>query len=454
MIFGHAVTLPVPLIPSVALFAAIGALSSVLAHRGVSVFHDGLRPVMAAFRQGELTRREVSKTSFNLAWGFFWAFAIPFSVGYVIPLVYMIFMATDWIGVSVPGDRSSAWYRTRSAIRGTILALLAGGLWGAAMALVLRLVTEAMHRLPVEMATPVQLIEKPVAGAYFLFVVLTIAYHYGYRRAFVALVASSLAWFVALTAHLAHPPAWAFGVGTVLLLGFLIQHARRRNKADQTETVAWAIEDDDDDEEDFYSENGRRLRRALVPLVALAALMGAAYNWGLMTKDPIAGLLYAQGLAVPAALVMFAWAFAFIPMKFTTAAVTGCMATGTFLDQGVSMLMPNPWAAAAACAALRAVEVLALVAVVRGIERMPSIREVADVMRTAIFHVMEIGFLVGGALAASAFAGQWGFAIVIAAWFLNSRKNFPVMPMSIGAFTALAVGVFVNILAAVGLHVT
>ncbi|WP_169950469.1 YhfT family protein [Microbispora sp. H11081] len=453
MTIGHAVTLPVPFIPSVVLFAAIGALASALAHRGVSVFHDGLRPVMGSFRKGELPRKEVSKTSFNLAWGFFWAFGIPFSIGYVIPLVYMIFMATDWIGVTVRGDQSSPWHRTARARRGVALALLAGGLWGAAMAVLLRLITEVMHRLPIEMASPVQLFSEPAAGAYFLFAVLTIAYHYGYRRAFVALVACSVAWFGARTAGLPYPAVWSFTVGIVFLLAFLILEARR-GKAAQEPTVAWAVEDDDDEEEDVFDENARRIRRALLPIVALAALMGAAYNWGLMTKDPISGLLYAQGLAIPAALIMLAWAFAFIPMKFTTAAVTGCMATGTFLDQGIAMLMPNPWAAAAACAALRAVEVLALVAVVRGIERLPSIREVADVMRTAIFHVMEIGFLIGGALAASAFAGQWGFAIVIAAWFLNSRKNFPVMPMSVGAYAALAVGVFVNILAVLGFQIT
>ena len=73
-------------------------------------------------------------------------------------------------------------------------------------------------------------------------------------------------------------------------------------------------------------------------------------------------------------------------------------------------------------------------------------------MRTAIFQVMEIGFLVGGALAAAAWAGPWGVAVVVGAWFLNSRAKSPVMPMSLGAIAALGVGVVVNLLAVLGLH--
>lgn len=474
MSIGNTVALPVPLVPSIVLFGAIGALATALAHRGVSVFHDGLRPVMSSYRNCELPQREVSKTSFKLAGGFLWAFALPYSVGYVIPLVYIIFMATDWIGVTVRADHSRSWYRSRAALRGTLLAFVLGGLWGGAMAMLVRLVTEGMAALPVPMAEPVQLFAQPAAGAYFLFAVLTVAYHYGYRKALIALLGSSLAWFAAETVELSNPSAWAFGVAGAFLTGFLVQEARRKRLAHEpasvgagvaagddngpshgAATVSWAEEDDgeDDGEADVFTENARRIRRALVPIVALSALMGAAFNWAVLTTDPLTGLLYAQGLAIPAALVALAWAVAFYPMKFTTAALTGCMATGTFLDQAVAVLMPNPAAAAAAVGALRLIEVLALLAIVRGVERFPTIREVADVMRTAIFHVMEIGFLFGGALAASAFAGEWGVAIVIAAWFLNNRKNSPVMPISIGAYAALAVGLFVNVLALLGLEV-
>jgi hypothetical protein len=442
---------PAPFTLSIVLFALIGALSAALANRGVSVFHDGLRPVMRSYRLGELPRREVSRTSFNLAWGFLWAFGLPYSVGFIIPLAYVIFMATDWIGVTVPTNYRKRWYQS-GALQGVASSLALGALWGAGTFALLRLVTEAMHRAPVEMAEPVQLFAEPVTGAFFLFAVLTIAYHYGYRRAAVVLVASAVAWAGGLTADVGYPSVWAFAVAVAFLLVFVVMEARRSSSQQSPDVFAWAVEEDDeDDEDDLFVENVRRIRRNLVPLVLLSALMGAAYNAMVFTNDPIAGLLYQSGLAVPAAIVAFAWAFAFTPMKLTTAVVTGTMATHTFIELGVAVLMPNPLVAALAVGVLRVVEVMSLLAVVRGLERFPTVREVADVMRTAIFHVMEIGFLIGGALAAARFAGEWGVAIVIAVWFLNSRKEYPIMPISVGAYAALAVGVVANIMAAFGL---
>jgi hypothetical protein len=68
--------------------------------------------------------------------------------------------------------------------------------------------------------------------------------------------------------------------------------------------------------------------------------------------------------------------------------------------------------------------------------------------------VVEIGFLIGGALAAFQWAGELGFAAVIGAWWVNSRANSPVMPMSIGPTAALAVGVVANVLHVVGVPLT
>ena len=171
-----------------------------------------------------------------------------------------------------------------------------------------------------------------------------------------------------------------------------------------------------------------------------------------MASDPISGALYLQGQVVPAALAAAAWFLAFSPMKYTTAVMTGVwILTGTSLEPSIAMLMPNPWAAAGAVAVFRVLEVLSLLWFFKVMDRFPPIREVADIMRTAIFQVMEIGFLIGGALAAAAFAGGWGVAAVIAAWFINARSNSPVMPMSVGAVTAIGVGIVANLLALAGI---
>lgn len=459
---GSVATFPLPLIPAVPLFVALGALSTVLVNRGVSVFHDGLRPIIPSLRSGAMSRAKVAKLSFSLALAFIWAFGLPYSLGYVIPLVYLVFIATDWIGVSLPASFDKKWFQTGENLRGVVGSLLLGGLWGAGVALLLHYVAVGMNNLPVPLAHGAALLTQPVVQAFFLFPVLTIAYHYGLRPAFAAFAASTLAWAAANQFALTYPSMWAFGVALLVMLVLLVRESRTKGgSASQVpaswlvvdDAPGWATEADDEPDEDAaFRDNVARIKRNLPLIVVLAGLGGAAYNWGILAMDPFSAHLYALGLAVPAAAVMLMWAFAFIPMKFTTAVVTGTMATGTFLEPVVAMLMPNPWVAAIGVAILRVVEVFSLLLVLGWIERWPSIREVADVMRTAIFQVMEIGFLVGGALAAASWAGEWGVATVVAAWFVNIKAKSPVMPMSLGAISALGVGVIVNVLALVGLH--
>lgn len=435
------------------MYAAIGAFASVLSHRGLSVFHDGLRPLMGSYRNGDVPQKEVSRTSFRLGWGFLWGFGIPYSLGNVIPLAYMIFMASDWIGVSVPYEVDSK-INLRS-LRYMALAALYGAFWGIGAGALVHFVNVGFSNLRINMSEPAQFLALPTTGAYFLFAIMTIAYHYGYGKAGFALLASSLIWYGTSTWKLGSSSVWSFAVATAFLLFYLVLETRNRNSKKVVATYAWAISDveGDSEEDEIFSNNAKRIQKWIVPLSLFAALTGAAYNLGWMSKDPISALLYQKGMALPAALVLFSWAFAFIPMKFTTAVVTGCMASGTFLDQGLAMLMPNAWVAAVTVGIMRIIEILLLIKIVRMLEKFPTIREVADVMRTAIFHVMEIGFLIGGALAAAKYAGEFGLAIVIFAWFINSRKNNPVMPMSLGALSALGIGLFVNLLSAIGFHI-
>ena len=454
---GHVVTLPAPLAPQVALFAAMGGLSATLANRGVSIFHDGLRPVIPSLLSGEQSRRVVSRTSFSLGFGFLWAFGLPFSLGRVIPLMFLIFIATDWIGVSLPGDYDRPLLRSARSVWGATAALLLGALWSAGIAVGLHFAAIGMRKLPIEMANRVQLISAPTLGAFFLFAVLTVAYHYGIRRGLFAMLVATAGWCAAASLTLPEPAAWAFVVGLAYLVVLVARELRSSGTYLSDVPAEWLADDDDassDDssaESDLFKANVARIKRAIPLIFLLRAVTGAAFNWGMVAADPISGSLYAHGSTVAAVLVVLGWAIAFIPMKYTTAVVSGCMATGTYLEPAIAMLMPNPLVAAVVTGVLGVAEVYALLWVVQNLERFPSIREIADVMRTAIFHVMEIGFLVGGAVAAVAFGGEWGAAAVVAAWFLNSRANSPVMPMSVGAVTALGVGFLVNVLHLFGL---
>ena len=50
---GAEVIVPIQLVPGIPILAAMGALSTLLVNRNVSVFHDGLRPLMPSLRSGE-----------------------------------------------------------------------------------------------------------------------------------------------------------------------------------------------------------------------------------------------------------------------------------------------------------------------------------------------------------------------------------------------------------------
>jgi len=462
---GAEVTLPIPLIPGAPILAAMGGLSAALVNRNVSVFHDGLRPLMPSLRSGEMTRPQVAKISFALALAFIWAFGLPYSVGFVIPLIYLVYIATDYIGVRMPATYDKRWWQSGTNLGGVAGSLVLGAAWGGGVAVLLHYLAVGMNNLPVPMAVGTELFTAPVAQAFFLFPVLTVVYHYGFRPALVAFIVSTLSWFTASRLEWPLPSVWAFGAALLVMAVLLVREARSSGSSAGQVPAEWLVDenseeapgwassaaaDEDESEDQMLRDNVRRIRGNLPVIVLLAALSGAAYHWGVVAMDPLSSHLYAIGLVVPAAMVMLMWAFAFIPMKFTTAVVTGTMATGTFLEPVVAMLMPNVWAAAAGVAVLRVVEVLLLLTVIGWIERWPNIREVADVMRTAIFQVMEIGFLIGGALAAAAWAGPWGVAVVVAAWFVNIRAKSPVMPMSLGAIAALGVGVVVNVFAFLG----
>jgi hypothetical protein len=295
---------------------------------------------------------------------------------------------------------------------------------------------------------------EPVLDVFLLFPVLTIGYFYGVRWGLGSVALAAVGWFSAVELERESPAAWAFLAAAALIP---VPFALRRRAASRRPVAAGFAADADllaeAEEEDrlVFAANVSRLKRTLLPSALLYGLMGAAFNYPVFANDPISGALYARDLIFPAVLVMLAWGFAYMPMKFTTAATTGCMFTGSFYEAALAMLMPNPVAAFVALAALRVVEVYALLPALRLFERYPEIRELADTMRTAQGRVMEIAFLVAGAIAAASLAGGFGVAVVIAAWWLNSRASAPIMPLAVGPFAALVVGIVVNVFHALGL---
>ena len=82
--------------------AAIGALASILANRGIAVFNDGFRPIVPQFYDRQISRKELATMSFAISFGLVIGFAIPTSIAASIILIHCILLTTDIIGTFCP----------------------------------------------------------------------------------------------------------------------------------------------------------------------------------------------------------------------------------------------------------------------------------------------------------------------------------------------------------------
>lgn len=87
------------------IMACIGGLGSILANKGISVFNDGLRPVMPEYFEGKIGRKELAATSFALSFGLVIGFGIPISIGTTIIVAHSILLACDIIGIWAPYNK-------------------------------------------------------------------------------------------------------------------------------------------------------------------------------------------------------------------------------------------------------------------------------------------------------------------------------------------------------------
>jgi hypothetical protein len=113
--------------------------------------------------------------------------------------------------------------------------------------------------------------------------------------------------------------------------------------------------------------------------------------------------------------------------------------------------MRNWWLAGIAVAIWRILEVYALVQVGTFLNRFPTMRSLSDDIRTSIYNVMEIGLLIGSALAANKMAPGWGFMVVPAAWWINNYAGAPIVRMGIGPIAVIVVGILANLFKIIGL---
>lgn len=442
------------------------ALTALISHLALAVFNDGVRPFMLDFIQGRSTRSATTAVSFGLSAGFIFGLGAPMALSSGALNPWLLFLPTDVLGLLAP----KKW-----------LAPLLGGGWGALVVFGLSGVNDVAHDLPVDFLTAMQDMSTPILFLFTLFPVLAITRQFGKLRGGIAGVVELA--LVITTMKLwpdVFPGAAAMAVGVVMLIGFATVKDVRQRRAEraaagaaaETETGAGRRSGRDagagsaarggsgadaqaseaeseaaDPMQSLFSASAARLRRHLPLFMVLGAGVCLLAQMHVFGGGEATSFLIAKGDYAGAAQVDFYRVFGFIPLIATTALASGAYAIAGFtFVYPIGYLLPSPWLALIAGAAVFAVEVLALSWIGRMLGRLPSVRDSSEHLRSAISETLWLAILFGSLLAANTMGGGLGILIVGGLYLLNEATGRVVVRMAAAPAAVLAGGVLLNIL--------
>ncbi|OTA42071.1 MAG: hypothetical protein A6D92_01765, partial [Symbiobacterium thermophilum] len=283
--------------------ALMGGLAAYLAQQGIAVFNDGLRPLLPEFLEGRMNRRELALTSFALCFGLVIGFGIPFSLTSQIILIHSVFLATDIIGTSSPNK----W-----------LAAGLGAAWGVLLTIGLQALVDLFALLPVNFLDALGQVSSPITAAFAVFPALAVALHHGWKKGAITFALQMLARQIVVrvnpiqfgTASInLNAEGTALVIGMILLLVFAA-----REKAEVTADASLAA---------VFSDRVQRIKKNVLVLSIMGALVAAAANLGVVAGDPISLGLAAEGNIVDAGIAALARGIGFVPLVATTAVATG-----------------------------------------------------------------------------------------------------------------------------------
>ncbi|OEU86391.1 permease [Streptomyces abyssalis] len=431
------------------------ALTALISHMALAVFNDGVRPFMLDFIQGRSTRSATTAVSFGLSAGFIFGLGAPMALSTGVLNPWLLFLPTDVLGLLAP----KKW-----------LAPLLGGAWGALVIFGLGGANEVAHDLPVDFLTAMQQMATPILFLFTLFPVLAITRQFGKLRGGIAGVVELA--LVILTMKLwpdVFPGAAAMAVGVVMLIGFATAKDIRQRRADRAAAKAEAgIGSDsgsgsgagsgaegrqvseaelEDPMQSLFSASATRLRRHLPLFMVLGAGVCLLAQMHVFGGGEATSFLIAKGDYSGAAQVDFYRVFGFIPLIATTALASGAYAIAGFtFVYPIGYLLPSPWLALLAGAAVFALEVLALSWIGRMLGRLPSVRDSSEHLRNAISESLWLAILFGSLLAANTMGGGLGILIVGGLYLLNEAMGRVVVRMAAAPAAVLVGGVLLNLL--------
>lgn len=415
------------------IFAIMSGYATFLANKMIAVYHDGLRPILPEFMNGNMSRAELAAISFSISIGFITGFALPITISTGVIVIHIILLADDIFGVSIENTR---------------LAVFVGTLWGAIIPVTLDAIVSIFAKLPVNFLDVLADVGDPIVYAFVAFPAVAVAIQFGKKQGALTFVFSLIARVIielinpiklnGIEVSLS-PEGIAMLVGMLCLLFF----------AAKDHTVV-----DEDATKGMFEENTKRIRgnmKYLIPMGMIIAIAGS-YYW--IAGEPIAASLIGKGEYVSAALVAFVQALAFIPLIVTTSLVSGVYGTDGWCDWliGLGYISGNPFIAGVLGGAGMSFEVTSLSKVGSFLNRFSALKEAGDNIRTAMVQILEIALLIGGVNAGNQiWQGGTGLFIVVGLYILNEVLGRPVMRMAAAPLAAIVVGILANILAVLGI---
>lgn len=430
------------------LLAVIGAISAMMANRGIAVFHDGLRPLIPEYLEGRMSRKALAATSFALSFGLIIGFGIPFSLAAPIILVHSLLLGTDVIGIWCADSK-----------KGFILSGIIGALYAIALLTGLRSVVEIFSRLPVDFMNNLSKVGDPIVVCFSLFPAVVVGYQYGYRKGVWVLVATLIGYLGTQSVGtltfggLIEKPVKLDPNGTALLLAmvamfYFAMKERPPQRTDDTQKGANEML------VGLFSSRIARIQKNRWLLVLSGGLtaVAATMSFSLLAEGPVSLQLMAQGEQSSAMLVALARAISFVPLVGTTA-----IATGVYSPDGMKFVFVaglatnNPWIAFIAGCVIMFLEIIMLAKIAIWLDKYPGVKACGDHIRTAITRMLEISLLVGGMIASNAILPGMGFMVVAGIYLLNRTSKRPLVEMAIGPIATIVVGILANIIHLVGL---
>lgn len=416
----------------------LGALAAVIANKGIAVFNDGLRPIIPEFLDNKIGKKELAATSFALGFGLVIGFGIPVSVGASIILVHSILLATDIIGTWSP-----------SGTKGIVISAAVGAIYGVAIVLGLQYVVDLFGMLPVNFLDSLGKVGAPIIIAFSVFPALAVGYQHGFKKGAITFGTSILAMFlvkkfgVITLSDTATLKLSAEGITLLVGMIFMIIFSlgvKGEGTANQ-QLVS------------IFAERVKRIKSNWIILAIMGGLVSASTSLLIIAGDPISQKLLIEGLYSEAALAAFARGIGFIPLVFSTAIVTGVYgpAGTTFVFVIGILFRGNPLVAFVVGFAVIVVEILLLDGAAKGLDKFPGVREMGEHIRTAMNKVLEVGLLIGGAIASEAIAPGIGYFWVIGIYLLNRTAKKPLVDLAVGPVAAILLGILINLLAVIGL---